>query len=91
MERYNSISICSLETYSMLSRINNNNKNNLLQNISTTCLIVIIIIIILFIVLPRTGESFFFFFFFFRLFALCRVLCVRRVHFNVAHTLHAPC
>lgn len=35
LERYSSINICSLETYSMLNRINKNN-NNLIQNISTT-------------------------------------------------------
>lgn len=35
LERYSSINICSLETYSMLNRINKNN-NNLAQNISTT-------------------------------------------------------
>lgn len=81
VERYNSINICSLETYSMFSRINNN-KNNLLQNISRTYYYYFRFEIFVPCIdgLGESGENV----------SECVYASFEYLHLTVVHTLYAP-
>lgn len=82
VQRYNSINICSLETYSMFSRINNN-KNNLLQNISRTYYYYLFRFEIFVPCIDGLGESG-------ENVSECVYASFEYLHLTVVHTLYAP-